>query len=181
MSDLKAALEKLASDFAAAAVTAIQHASLNDIAGIGQRQSSSAPHTPRAAAPRAARGGRRHRRSTADIAKVAGQIAALLAKHKGGLRAEQIRAELGISKPELLGPIAEGLESGRLKKRGQKRATTYFVGGGGLVAKKAKRKAKRARNPAPRIRAAKSKAPRSAKKASAKRAAASPKPAAQPS
>jgi len=144
MSDLKAALEKLASDFAAAAVTAIQHASLNDIAGIGERQSSSAPHTPRAAAPRAARGGRHHRRSAADIAKVTGEIAALLAKHKGGLRAEQIRAELGISKAELLGPIAEGLASGKFRKGGQKRATTYFVGGGGAAAKNAKPKAKRA-------------------------------------
>ncbi|HEY1954721.1 MAG TPA: hypothetical protein VGH28_03900, partial [Polyangiaceae bacterium] len=107
MANLRTVLEKLAADFAEAAVAAIQHASLNDIAGVTRsRYGTALAHRGagpvRAASPN--RGRRRHRRSGADIAKVTGAIVALLQKHLGGLRAEQIRAALGISKPELLSP-----------------------------------------------------------------------------
>ena len=139
MPDLKTTLDKLAADFAQAAVAAIQHASLDEVAGIGasrRPRAATAPSAP-VAAPRGRRG-RRHRRSAADIAKVTDAIAALLLKSKQGMRAEEIRATLGITKPELLSPIAEGLASGKFRKRGEKRATTYFIGGGNTPPPKAK-------------------------------------------
>ncbi|MBX3234317.1 MAG: hypothetical protein KIT84_21630 [Labilithrix sp.] len=87
-----------------------------------------------AAAPAKRRGvvgrpGRLGRRSMADISKVIDDIAALLQKHPGGLRAEEIRRELGVQSKELPRPLADGLAAGRFSKQGQKRATTYFPGG----------------------------------------------------
>ncbi len=80
-------------------------------------------------------------------------ISALLARHPEGLRAEQIRAELGVQAKELPRPLADGLTEGRLSKTGQKRATTYFAasesggskrrggaGGGGGAGGRAKKK-----------------------------------------
>jgi hypothetical protein len=48
-------------------------------------------------------------------------------KHKEGLRAEQIREELGLQAKELPRVLKEGLSSRKLKSKGQKRATTYFA------------------------------------------------------
>jgi hypothetical protein len=53
----------------------------------------------------------------------------LLRQTPKGLRAEQIREELGLQAKELPRPLNEALDSGRLAKSGQKRATTYFVKG----------------------------------------------------
>jgi hypothetical protein len=56
-------------------------------------------------------------------------IVSLLERRPDGLRAEQIRAELGLEAKELPRPIAEALASKRINKQGQKRATTYFARG----------------------------------------------------
>jgi hypothetical protein len=58
---------------------------------------------------------------------VADGIVSLVKKHKGGLRAEQIRAELGIAKKEWARPLEDALASKKLTKKGEKRATTYFA------------------------------------------------------
>jgi hypothetical protein len=55
------------------------------------------------------------------------EIATLLASHPEGLRAEQIRAALGVEAKELPRPLADALAAGRVTKTGQKRATTYFA------------------------------------------------------
>ena len=44
-----------------------------------------------------------------------------------GLRAEQIRSELGMQAKEMPRVLGEGLATRRLRKRGQKRATTYYA------------------------------------------------------
>jgi hypothetical protein len=66
------------------------------------------------------------RRSADDIASVADSIVSLVKKHHGGLRAEQIRAELGIAKNAWMRPLELALSSKKLTKKGEKRATTYF-------------------------------------------------------
>jgi hypothetical protein len=66
------------------------------------------------------------RRSAEDIAGVADSIVALVKKHHGGLRAEQIRAELRIPKNAWMRPLEMALASKKLTKKGEKRATTYF-------------------------------------------------------
>jgi len=73
-------------------------------------------------------GSGRTRRSRSDIGDAVDAIVALLRRHPEGLRAEQIRAELGLASKELPRPIAEGLLTRRLRKTGRKRATTYFAG-----------------------------------------------------
>lgn len=56
------------------------------------------------------------------------------------MRAEQIRESLGVEAKELPRPLAEAISSGRITKSGQKRATTYFAGGGSGAPKRRGRK-----------------------------------------
>ena len=46
-------------------------------------------------------------------------------RHKEGLRAEEIRANLGMEAKELPRVLKEGLAKKKLRSKGQKRATTY--------------------------------------------------------
>jgi uncharacterized Zn finger protein len=55
------------------------------------------------------------------------RIVALLKKRKKGLRAEEIRVELGLTAEELSLPVVEALQTGRVRKTGRARATTYFA------------------------------------------------------
>ncbi len=57
-----------------------------------------------------------------------GRIVSLLHSNKKGLRAEDIRAKLGIDRRELPRPLAEALKKKLVSKKGKKRATTYFAG-----------------------------------------------------
>ena len=54
-------------------------------------------------------------------------MVALVTKHKDGLRAEQIRVQLGMQAKELPRVMKEGVATKVLKSKGQKRATTYFA------------------------------------------------------
>ena len=84
---------------------------------------------PPPAQVKARHGRKRGRRSPADMTELVDRIVELLRGSKTGLRAEQIRAGLGVGAQDLSRPIAAGLAAKRLKKRGQKRATTYFATG----------------------------------------------------
>ena len=136
MSTLHNTINALASEFAHNLLRALRGASLDEIisetspghaghAG-GRRGRPAATH---AAAP-ARRGGRRlARRSQKDIQAVVGRIVTLLQGNKKGLRAEEIRAKLGLDRREIPRPLAEALKKRLVSKRGKKRATTYFAGG----------------------------------------------------
>jgi hypothetical protein len=159
-SSLRSRLAELAIEFSASVLDAIRGASLEELlsgsSGERARGPSRGPAPakrgarragPRAAAPAPApardtaaataapaarrRGGRLARRSSGDIAGVVTSIVGLLKSSPAGLRAEEIRAKLGLHAKELPRPLKEGLDAGTLSKSGQKRATTYFVGGGG--------------------------------------------------
>lgn len=149
MANLKSTVETLANDFARNLLAALRGMSIDEIVSVtgggvpGARRGPGRP--PRAAgaaaaaaSPRARRGkgGRLARRSIDEIASMVETIAALLAKKPEGLRAEQIRAELGVDAKELPRPLADGVKAGRFSKKGQKRATTYFAGGGGSASKR---------------------------------------------
>ena len=86
------------------------------------------PKVAKAAKKSGKKSDRLPRRSAEDIAHALDQIVAIVKAAPKGLRAEQIQAKLGIDKRELPRPVAEGLSSKRLIKKGKKRATTYFVG-----------------------------------------------------
>lgn len=131
MSSLKRNLESLAASFATDVVRAIQGASLeelrSEVVGGSRRSALSAATSVPAKAVRRGRSGRLPRRSPDDIAKALDGVVALVRKHKGGLRAEQIRQQLGMLPKEMPRVLQEGLSKRVLKSKGQKRATTYFT------------------------------------------------------
>ncbi len=144
MSNLKTTIESLATDFAHKLIAAIKASSLQEILnetggairGGARRGRPPASASPAAAAPaakaaakatpRGRKGGRLARRSPAALAKAMDQIIGLLGKHPKGLRSEEIRAKLGLSKQEVPRPLADALAAKLITKKGEKRATTYF-------------------------------------------------------
>jgi hypothetical protein len=151
---LRDSIQHLAAEFATAVLRAIRAASLDDILEGASGGSASAstgapvkrgPGRPRkhplptgAAAPAASasarresgkRGGRLGRRTASDIATMTHRIVSLLEEHPEGLRAEEIRKALGVQSKELPRPLSDAVEAGTLGKKGNKRATTYFIGG----------------------------------------------------
>lgn len=125
---LHSRLSTLADNFANAVLDAIRGAPLEQLLGeAGGRPSAGRPPkaTPRPA--RAASSGRLKRRSPEDIAAALESVHGLLKRHKDGLRAEQIRDTLRMQSKEMPRVLSEGLSKRKLKKKGQKRATTYFA------------------------------------------------------
>ena len=102
------------------------------------------------------------RRSLGELEETAERIWALLLKSPSGMRAEEIKVCLGISKKEFPRPIKLLLDSKRMIAKGQKRATTYFAVSVDAPKKAASKKA------APKKAASKKAAP---KKAASKKAA----------
>jgi hypothetical protein len=126
---LHSRLSALADTFASAVLDAIRGSPLEELLGDGKRRAAPAVHRSTASSKpvRASSSGRLKRRSPEDIAKVLEQVHGLLKRQKDGLRAEQIRDALHLQSKEMPRVLAEGLGKRRLKKRGQKRATTYFA------------------------------------------------------
>jgi hypothetical protein len=129
MSNLHSKLASLAGSFADAVLEAIKGASLEDLLSESRTPASRPRREPANGAPRPARPrapGRLRRRSQDDIANALDKVVALVKKQKDGLRAEQIRQQLGMQAKEMPRVLKEGLAKRQLKSRGQKRATTYF-------------------------------------------------------
>jgi hypothetical protein len=74
-----------------------------------------------------AESGKRVRRTEADLAKMGEDVVKLLQKNKGGLRMEAINAELGTDTKTLMRPMMKLFEDNRIRKEGERRATTYFA------------------------------------------------------
>lgn len=142
--NLRSALNDLASNFTDALLAALRSASLDELLAeqgnaprgrsLGQPRGTttkSAPSASRESAPtrsrtsRLTKGGRLARRSPDDIAKALATVVTLVKSSKGGLRSEQIREALKLDKRELPRVLYEGLRTKKLKSKGQKRATTY--------------------------------------------------------
>ena len=130
MPDLRSSIQALSAAFAAGVLQAIRDASLEDILSesSGPRRGPGRPPGKRGPGrPSGSSSKRLARRSAKDIASVTDSIVALVKKHPKGLRAEQIRAELGIAKKEWMRPLGMALDSKKLTRKGAKRATTYFA------------------------------------------------------
>jgi hypothetical protein len=135
MSSLRESLESLAAGFTIDLVRAIQGASLTElrreVAGAVKRErrteERSGGEWSSRKAVRPTNGARLSRRSTEDIAGALDRVVGLLRAHDKGLRAEQIREMLQIQSKELPRVLSEGLDRGKLRKAGHKRATTYFA------------------------------------------------------
>jgi len=147
MPNLRSALNDLAADFAANVLDVIRSASIADLhaegghrEGNGRRaRGSSRPKgsglraqgggggmpDPLHVSPKKGKGGRLARRSPADIARTLEAVVILVRKNKEGLRSEQIRKALKLDVREVPRVLSEGLSQKKLRKKGQKRATTY--------------------------------------------------------
>jgi hypothetical protein len=127
MPSLRDRLQDLAASFADGVLAAIRTASLDELTGVkdgGGRKAARGGggmpdplHTPKT------KNGRLARRSPEEIAKAVGLVVAAL--KAGPMRAEEIKAKLGLDKRELPRVLAEGLKTKKLSKKGAKRATTY--------------------------------------------------------
>jgi hypothetical protein len=138
---LQSNIQRLASTFASAVVSAIRTANLDEIVSLSggshvQARNAAAVATsssPRSSAPKASRrgasgsNGRLRRRSKAEIERALGKIVALLKASKRGLRAEEIRVHLKMQSKEMPRVLKEGLAKKALKSKGQRRSTTYSV------------------------------------------------------
>lgn len=129
---LRSTLTTLAEGLAEQILEAIRTTSLEELLGeTGSSKSAAAASRPAASASRPAKArasnGRLPRRSMTEITEVVGRITELLRKSPGGLRAEQIRSNLGMQAKEMPRPIKELLDSGKVRITGQKRATTYIL------------------------------------------------------
>jgi hypothetical protein len=141
MATLQSQLQNLARSFAEQVVEAIRGTSLHELIGAkdggsevgnGRRARVVAggggmPDPLSASPKKASKNGRLPRRSANDIQAALGQIVGLLKKHSEGLRAEQIRKELGMMPKEMPRVLKEGLSKKALRSKGQKRATTYYA------------------------------------------------------
>lgn len=124
--------------------TASGLSSARSATGASKRPASSAAKAPAAPAAKASKAGRpakgakpqpakkaptgtRVRRSEADLAKMGEDVIKLLQKNKSGMRIEQINKQLGTETKELMRPMLKLLEEGKLRKQGERRATTYFA------------------------------------------------------
>jgi hypothetical protein len=133
-SKLHAQLSHLAASFAEDVLAAIRAASLEELLAESHGSHPARARALKAHAPQTAHRttttrspGRLARRSPEQIAKTIDRVVALVKKHKEGLRAERIRAELGMQAKEMPRVLKEGLAAKKLTAKGQKRATTYFA------------------------------------------------------
>jgi hypothetical protein len=132
MSTLRSALDALAESFADSVLEVVRSSNLDEIIGaqgVRANRVATTPSSVKLTRPTAksAKPGRLPRRSVEDIAAVLGQIIALVKKNRDGLRAEEIRANLGLEAKELPRVLKEGIATKKLRTKGQKRATTYFA------------------------------------------------------
>ena len=131
---LQSTIENLATQFVRDILTAVRAAPLEELVGTSAARGS-----------RQTKSGRLPRRSEEDVTKFVDRVCELLAKAKDGLRAEEIREKLGVEAKELPKPLAVALKTRRITKSGNKRATTYKLGGvkAKKTAPKVKTKAKK--------------------------------------
>lgn len=181
MSTLQSRIQALSAAFADSIIAALRETSISELtsaAGVGgggrgkhvHSISENIEETPTPRAAKAKKTGRLARRSEEDIAKVVEEILVVVKKHPEGIRAEELREELGLDKKEMPKPMLVALANGSLRKEGEKRATVYYIGG--KASKAAPKKKSAAKKASPKAKA-------SSKKAALKKAAPKKKPVAK--
>ncbi|MGH7295835.1 MAG: hypothetical protein ACRELB_12910 [Polyangiaceae bacterium] len=125
---LHSTLNDLASAFADSVLAAIRTASLDELGrdtdrGEEGRRSRRGGEQPDPLGTLKTANGRLARRGPEDIAKTLGLVVAAL--KTSPLRAEEIQKLLKLDKRELPRVLREGLATKKLRKKGQKRSTTY--------------------------------------------------------
>jgi len=137
MSTIQSQLEVLASRFTDEVMRALRTASLEELlagkpgravgGGVRTRGGGGQPDPLATPGKKRGNGARLPRRSQEEIAKALDKIVLLVKTHKNGMRAEEIRAKLGMEPKEMPRILKLGVSTKKLASKGQKRATTYFV------------------------------------------------------
>lgn len=126
MSNLRATIAALASQFADGVLRAVQGAPLSELSSLQKAAPAAARRAPAPGRLPKARPGAR--RNAQDFEKLAAAIVSVVAEAgTKGLRSEQIQKTLGLAKKDVVRPIQLALDTRQLKKRGQRRGTTYFA------------------------------------------------------
>lgn len=170
MNQLKQLIAALAEEFATKLITGMGQLPMNEITSM-QIAKHAAPALTEAVTravrkPRVVKaprdGSRMPRRDPAELQVVIDNIVRILSTSPEGLRSEELQKKTDLSKKEITRPIVLALEGGLIHKTGNKRATTYFVGGGAQTgAKRAAKAAKPAKKTAAKKVAKKTARPRS--------------------
>ena len=128
MPNLNATITSLAQNFAKQLVEALRSLSLEEILAATGAAAPKRPGATKGAAKGATKAASKPQ-ATATTARAgtlsAEAIVAVLKKHKGGLRAELLRRELGAPKPAFNYHVQKAIAAKLVTKRGVKRATTY--------------------------------------------------------
>lgn len=137
MSNLRTTISALAAQFTDGVLRALHNASLSELTGLDAAKAAPARRERVAAAPAESaskRGGRLPtarpgaRRTAKDFEKLAAAIVSVVGEAGAkGLRSEQIQKALGLAKKDVVRPIQIALDNKQLKKKGQRRGTTYFA------------------------------------------------------
>lgn len=116
MTPLHAKLTQLASAFAKEIVRAAQESSLDEL--LGAKIGAPAAPTKRSAPAKPAT------RPTAGSLD-GGRLLATLRASQGGIRSEDLRKKLGVTREALVAELQKALAAGQITKTGERRATTY--------------------------------------------------------
>jgi hypothetical protein len=129
-------LSNIAAAFTESLLEVIRNAKLNELlaesgqtaAGRGRRTQPVTTKVPtQSKAVPKSKAGRLPRRSDTEIAAALDQVIALVKRNKNGMGAGAIREAIGLQPKELPRILKAGLSTKRLKSKGQRRATMYFV------------------------------------------------------
>jgi len=128
---LEAQLTRLTQEFVHKLVEAIRNASFAEVAALRPGTNGVAEASPQrrgrkpASPPRPARAGRQ---TAAKRAELAERVVGALKEAKQPMGVRTLSSELGVAPDLLAAPLRELRAAGRIKKHGDKRATTYSLG-----------------------------------------------------
>lgn len=125
MNDIASQLTAAINDFVAQIADLARQAAFESVQLALGREPQPSPSDP--TARRGWNPGRKVlRRSTDDLASLAGAVHAFVAEHPG-LRIGEINKRLGTSTKALARPVRQLVAEGSLKKKGVRRSTVYFA------------------------------------------------------
>jgi hypothetical protein len=125
-------LADLTREFVGKLVDALRNASLADVAALTGDSGSRAPRAPRPRAATAevrerALGHRGPRQTATRRAEIGERLTKALASADGPLGVRALAEELGVDAGLLAVPLKELRAAGKVRKHGEKRATTYSI------------------------------------------------------
>jgi hypothetical protein len=128
---LEAQLLDLTQEFVSKLVDVIRNASFADVAALPGASSVRPSREPHARAPRAVRAAaepsRKGRQTAATRAEMGERVLEVLRAKRESLGVRALATELGVAPDLLTAPLKELRASSKIRKHGEKRATTYSI------------------------------------------------------